>query len=415
MIEKSVGLIRLGYTVDGLLNQDIGNMQNMLILGKEADSYLIYLIHAFSENKVLFNLYDLTNQVAYYLPEKYNVTTVRELLPSILSYDGIDYILSSRFVAEAFRLTLSLSEDEFLLLNSILQTLYKQSDKINLLQVVSSIRSYDSKESAAVERSAAMRLDWRLYLINDLLLHTISKEGSDIIFNRQNIFDLSGALSIEGRFLLLCLLLVKYACSGSCGGFQILYLGEYSGWAKVGVLKYIDFLDMLFPRKGLVIVCKLPFPQNRVQNYQIAILGRESIEYLKDIHLTSNNGRISEGELICVQGSRATPFFFEKKEFKRPILSEQKAISSGFKKVSDNKIAKRVLEIVSKSENVSRVGVAQALSVDFPIEMVEFILDELISINYIIAEVKRSKTGLSTKLSISMDGRSWLATEGNKV
>jgi hypothetical protein len=302
---------------------------------------------------------------------------------------------------------LSLSGDEFLLLHSILQALYKQSDKVNLLQVVSGVRSFDSKESSSVERSAAARLDWRLYLINDLLMHSVN-EDTGLPAEGQHVFDLSNVLSVEGRPLLLCLLLAKGLLDGNDNGLQAIHMGACERQAKIGILEYVAFLKSLFPEMRVMFACSPPFPERYLGMFQTVVLDKRSLAYLGDRSVCQEVAAISEGELVFMQGSRMVSFFYDRQDMKGSMERQEKPSMVEDRTVTDKRLAKRILETLSKFDDVTKTGIVQSLSIDFPPEMVEFVLEELISLGYVLAEVKKSRTGLTTKLAISMGGRSWL-------
>ncbi|MGQ9780764.1 MAG: hypothetical protein ACUVQ8_00700 [Nitrososphaeria archaeon] len=413
MSQELEGVIRFGYTADGALDVESSRLENVLILNDQADSYLLYLLRSLSKLGLPFELYDVAGHVACSLAGECGLADARNYVSSVLSFDDADSLLSSRVVSEAFKHTLSLSGDEFLLLNSILQTLYKQSSKVNLLQVISSVRSYDSRESSLVERSAASRLDWRLYLVNDLLMHTVS-EGAQLPFNGQRIFDLSNVISVEGRSLLLCLLLAKGSLTRVSDGLQAIYLSDCDKQAKARILEYIVFLRSIFPRRRLVFACNPPFPQNRTQMFQTIVVDGKSLTYSSNAATCVQAADVSEGELVFRQGDHMVSFFYDRPDL-RKSSKRQKKTSTEDKVVSDIRLAKRILEILSKFENVTKTGIIQSLSIDFPTEMVEFVLEELISLDYVLAEVKKSRTGLTTKLAISMSGRSWLVKGGEEM
>lgn len=399
-------MVRLGYTVDGALDVESDKLENMLILNYQADSYLLYLLKSFSRLGLCFELYDVEGQVACSLAED-GYVDARTHVSSVLSYEGVDSLLSSRVVSEAFMQALSLSGDEFLLLHSILQALYKQSDKVNLLQVVSGVRSFDSRESSSVERSAAARLDWRLYLINDLLMHSVN-EDTGLPAEGQHVFDLSNVLSVEGRPLLLCLLLAKGLLDGNDNGLQAIHMGACERQAKIGILEYVAFLKSLFPETRVMFACSPPFPERYLGMFQTVVLDKRSLAYLGDRSVCQEVAAISEGELVFMQGSRMVSFFYDRQDMKGSMERQEKPSMVEDRTVTDKRLAKRILETLSKFDDVTKTGIVQSLSIDFPPEMVEFVLEELISLGYVLAEVKKSRTGLTTKLAISMGGRSWL-------
>lgn len=51
----------------------------------------------------------------------------------------------------------------------------------------------------------------------------------------------------------------------------------------------------------------------------------------------------------------------------------------------------------------------QSLSINYPSEVIEYVLNELIEKGYVIVEFEKNKIGQFVKLSISTDGRAFLS------
>ncbi|MEM3404014.1 MAG: hypothetical protein QXJ17_05745 [Nitrososphaeria archaeon] len=400
--------IRFGYTINGSLDVHVFESDDILVLNDQAEYYVVYLLQVLKRAGIAFDFYDLVGETIGALSSDFPLVNGRSLVSSVLVYEGEDYLSWSRLVAEAFKVSLSLGEDEFLFLNSILQTLYKQSHNVNLLQVLSSIRSYDSQELSFIERSTASRLNWRFYLISDLMLSLISDKNLELTSKQQTVFDLSKISSIEGRILTFSIEVAKELNNGR--KVQIVYLGNLHSNVKVCVIKYMKLIRP-FCSAATIVASKPHFPDWLVKNFGLLILDEHSLTLFnkgaKDIRIEP----FSHGELLYKRGDSLTPFLFEKPTFKvEGVVSERNVVRD--KTVSDIDIAKRIVKLLVVSNNVTRVGLIQSLSVDLPTEVTEYVLQELISLGYIICEVKKTKTGLVTRLTLSMDGRAWASKEG---
>ena len=410
MSEGSDVLIRLGYTINGPIDEPIFESRSILILNDQAEYYIIYLLQVLRKAGVAFDFYDLTGDAIATLSSDFSLVDGRSVVPSILAYEGEDYLSWSRLVAEAFKASLYLGEDEFLFLNSILQTLYKQNSRVNLLQVLSSIRSYDSQESSFIERSTASRLNWRFYLISDLMLSLMSDKDTRLPSEQQAVFDLSRIFSVEGRVLTFSLMVAKD--SNGKRKLQILYLGNLHTSAKACVIKYLNLIQP-FCSGTTIIASKTPFPQWLIKNFALLILDECSLNLfgkgVKDVGKVTE--QFCEGELIYKKGDSLTSFLFEKPALKIGKVADERNLIRG-KSLSDLGVAKRIVKLIMASNSVTRIGLVQSLSVDLPPEITEYVLQELISMGYVICEVKKTKTGLVTHLSLSMDGRSWASKEG---
>jgi hypothetical protein len=238
-------------------------------------------------------------------------------------------------------------------------------------------------------------------------MHSVN-EDTGLPAEGQHVFDLSNVLSVEGRPLLLCLLLAKGLLDGNDNGLQAIHMGACERQAKIGILEYVAFLKSLFPETRVMFACSPPFPERYLGMFQTVVLDKRSLAYLGDRSVCQEVAAISEGELVFMQGSRMVSFFYDRQDMKGSMERQEKPSMVEDRTVTDKRLAKRILETLSKFDDVTKTGIVQSLSIDFPPEMVEFVLEELISLGYVLAEVKKSRTGLTTKLAISMGGRSWL-------
>lgn len=204
-IHGSNGIV-LGFTDGQMLELNVDDFGRLLIVGGCSESYTFYLLEKLSCRFQLafYSLKDVSSNVL----KNFHVLSLEHLLPSILVFDGLGHNPSSRIIAEAFKYSFKLSEEEFLLLHTLLVSFLKLNSKLNLLHIVSGVKSSSSTDSSILERNAALKLEWRLHLIEELFPYAI-RRGDDVVYDGSVCYNLSSINSVEGKLLTLCLYFQK--------------------------------------------------------------------------------------------------------------------------------------------------------------------------------------------------------------
>lgn len=396
--------IVLGFTEDQILDLDVENFEHMLIVCEKSETYTLYLLQKLF-NKLPLTFYSLKNVCSEGILNKFDILKVEHFLPNILVFDGVSYSLSSRIIAEAFKYSLTLSEEEFLLLHTLLSSLLKQSSKLNLLHIVSSVKSYCSSDSCILERNAALKLEWRLHLIEELFPYIIREEEGNV--SKGSIYyNISHVNSFEGKLLTLLLLLSKNFLHDKAG-VTIIFLGLCPDYVKAGVVKFIQFFQTIVGPLPIILSCEESFPLGYLSFFETLISDKPFLERCERHLKTFYNKGGFEGELFYVSGDNVIPFFYDAPQLAQTVEEKIQCVSDDF--VGNHALVQRILEVIVNYPNVTKQGLVQSLSIDHPTEVIEYVLNELIEKGYVIVEVEKTKTGPFAKLSISMDGRALLS------
>lgn len=400
--------IVLGFTDGQMLELDAEDFGRMLIVCGRSESYTFYLIERlFCKFPLAF--YSFKNVYSNGL-NNFNVLNLERLLPNILVFDGLGHNLSSRIVSEAFKHSFKLSEEEFLLLHTLLLSLLKQSSKLNLLHIVSGLKSFSGNDSSILEKNAALKLEWRLHLIEELFPYIIREEDR-VACEGSLYYNLSSINSLEGKLLILLLLLSKNFLYDR-KRFPVILLGNLPDYAKACVVKFIHFLQNLVEPIPIILSCKHSFPLKYLDFFETLIFDKPFLEACETSLKTFYRKSGCEGELFYIKDSNIVPFFYEEPSL-QTFEEKIQCIQQNF--IEDHALVQRILEVIAKYPNVTRQGLVQSLSIDYPTEIIEYVLDELIEKGYVIIEFEKNKTGSFTKLSISMDGRALLSKKKSGV
>ena len=404
--------IVLGFSGDYILKCSLEDVKRLLIVCDEPEKYTFYLLERLAQ-KLPVKFYSLDNVFSENVSKEFEVVDVTELLPNILVFEELNYSISSRIIVEAFKYSLTLSEEEFLLLHSILVSLLKQNNKINLLQIVSSVKSFYGSESSILERNSSLKLDWRLHLIEELFPHIIKEDKG---FVKENIFyNISTLNSLESKLLSLLLLLSKNLVENrDC--FNVILLGDCPENFEVGLIKFLQFMQNLTWPIQAIIAYK-SFSIKYLNFFRTFVANKSFLEKFKTFYNILYKEACIEGELFYIKNENIIQFFYDEPKIVYNIsVEESGSTSSRDDFIEDHKLTQKILDVVVKYPNVTKQGLIQSLSIDYPSELVEYVLNELIEKGYIIVEIEKTKAGSFAKLSISMDGRALLSkkeVEGN--
>jgi len=392
----------LGFSGDHVLKLDVGSLERFLIVCSRPEMYTLHLLERLAQRFPL-DFYSLKGVFSEKVSGLVNVVAAEQLLADVLSFEGLSYSVSSRVIAEAFKCSLALSEEEFLLLHSILNSLLKQNSKINLLHVVSGVKSFYGGDSSFFEKSVALKLEWRLHLIEELLPYTI---GGGQASQKGNVYyNISTVSSLEAKILTLLLLLSRNLLREDVR-LQLILLSPCPERFKANIVKFIRFIQAISSLKPIVLSCDEGFPIECLGFFKTLVFDRSFLERFRGGSKASCERRGFEGELFLVQGDDAVPFFYEEPNV---AYSVEGAPALRESHVEDHALFQRILEVIVKYPNVTKQGLVQSLSIDYPTEVVEYVLNEMIEKGYVMVEVEKSKSGSFAKLSISMDGRAMLS------
>ncbi|MCX8188576.1 MAG: hypothetical protein N3F64_02600 [Nitrososphaeria archaeon] len=393
--------IVLGYADGQILELDIEDFGRVLIVSDYPESYTFYLLERLS-CKFLLAFYSLKN-VSSNVLNNFHTLNLEHLLPNLLVFDGLTHNLSSRILAEAFKHSFNLSEEEFLLLHNLLLSLLKQSSKLNLLHIISSVKSFSGNDLSFLEKNAALKLEWRLQLIDELFPYIIGGKDS-IAYNGNLCYNLSQINSLEGKILTLLLLLSKNFLYDR-SRIPLIFLGHFPDYAKVYVVKFIQFLQNIVEPIPIILSCRESFPLKYLNFFDTLIFDKTFLELCETNLKTFCRKSGCKGELFYIRGDNAIQFFYDSPKLN--TFEERSLASKKF--VEDHALVQRILEVIANYPNVTRQGLVQSLSIDHSSEVIEYVLNELIEKGYVIVEVEKNRRGLFAKLSISMDGRALLS------
>lgn len=404
--------IVLGFSGDYILKCSLEDVRRLLIVCANPERYTFYLLERLAQ-KTPVKFYSLDNVFSENVSKEFEMVDVIQLLPNILVFEELNYSVSSRIIAEAFKHSLTLSEEEFLLLHTILISLLKQNSKINLLQIVSSVKSFYGSESTILEKNSSLKLDWRLHLIEELFPHIIKEDKG---FVKENIFyNISTLNSVESKLLTLLLLLSKNLLDNrEC--FHVILLGNCPENFEVGFIKFLQFMQTLTGSKPIIVVCE-NFPIKYLDLFKTFVVDKSFLEKCKTLPKIPLQESWLEGELFYIRDDSIIQFFYNEPQLVYSINVNKGGFPDSRENfIEDHALVQRILDTVVKYPNVTKQGLIQSLSIDYPSELVEYILNELIEKGYIIVEIEKTKTGALAKLSISLNGRTLLSkkeVEGN--
>jgi len=397
--------IVLGFSGDYMLKCSLEDVRRLLIVCANPERYTFYLLERLAQ-KIPVKFYSLDNVFSEYVSKEFEMVDAIQLLPKILVFEELNYSVSSRIIAEAFKHSLTLSEEEFLLLHTILISLLKQDSKINLLQIVSSVKSFYGSESTILEKNSSLKLDWRLHLIEELFPHIIKEDKG---FVKENIFyNISTLNSLESKLLTLLLLLSKNLLDNrEC--FHVILLGNIPENFEVGFIKFLQFMQPLTGLKPTIVVCE-NFPIKYLGFFKTFVVDKSFLEKCRTLSNIPSQEAWLEGELFYIKDGNIIQFFYNEPQLVYSInVSKGVLPDSRENFMEDHALVQRILDIVVKYPNVTKQGLIQSLSIDYPSELVEYILNELIEKGYIMVEIEKTRAGAFAKLSISMNGRTLLS------
>ncbi|MBC7090325.1 MAG: hypothetical protein H5T50_00145 [Nitrososphaeria archaeon] len=168
--------------------------------------------------------------------------------------------------------------------------------------------------------------------------------------------------------------------------------------------------------KPIIVVCE-NFPIKYLDFFKTFVVDKSFLEKCKTLSKIPSQESWLEGELFYIRDDNIVQFLYNEPQLVYSINANKGGLPDSRENfIEDRALVQRILDIVVKYPNVTKQGLIQSLSIDYPSELVEYILNELIEKGYIVVEIEKTKTGAFSKLSISMNGRTLLSkkeVEGN--